>query len=234
MLLFAAAAVLGGYGAGYERIGGGVASEREARALIAQLTSDLSSARFHRDGVITSSATGWPLSRLGFLSLQPAQVQSDAGRIGDLCAVNYYIKDLSISGKCVRCLMRGFRESQDTFAALEADTVSSLFTERNQLDEPVALGVVAFDASPRSRGPSGQWIAWDGNDQIGPDALAVRLVLARRDLAAKLRMPADWDGAGTTGKLLGDPSAAACSPSLEVYETLIHFGNHENPHLSDP
>lgn len=234
ILLFAAAAVLGSYGTGYERIGGDVASEREARALITQLTADLSSARFHRAGVIGPSAGCWPVSRLGFLSLQPAQVQSEAGCIGDLCAVNYYIKDLPLGGKLVRCLMRGCRESQDTFTALEADAVGSLFTERTQLDEPVACGVVAFDVSPRSRAASGQWIAWVRNDRTGPDALEVRLVLARRDLAAKLKVAADWDGAGTTGNLLGEPSAVARNPALEVFETSIPFGNHDNPRLSVP
>lgn len=234
MLLLAAAAVLGGYGAGYERIGGDVASEREARAAITRLAADLSSARFHREGVNDTSATRWPLARLGFLSLQAAQAQSDAGRIGDLCAVSYYIKDLSISGTTVRCLMRGCRESQATFTALEADAVGSLFAERSPLDEPVAVGVVAFDASPRSRAAAGQWGGWVRNERTGPDAVAVRLVLARRDLAAKLRVPADWDGAGAAGYLLGEPSAAARNPDLEVYETLIHFGHHETPRLSVP
>ena len=234
VLLFAAAAVLGSYGAGYERIGGDVASEREARALITRLAADLSGARFHKDGVFDSSSACWPMSRLGFLCLQPAQAQSDAGHIGDLCAVHYYIKDLSVSGKSVRCLMRGCRESQATFKALEADALDSLFTESNQLDEPVAFGVVEFDARPRSRDPAGKWIAWTMNDRNGPEALEVCLVLARRDLAAKLRVPEDWDGTGTTARLLGEPSAAARNPNLEVYATLIHFGSHENPRRSAP
>jgi len=234
IMLFVAAALLGWYGARWERIGGDVASEREARALIAQLTADLSSARFHREGVIGPSSGCWPVSHLGFLSLQSAQVQSQAGCIGDLCAVNYYIKDLPLSGKIVRCLMRGCRDSQDTFTALEADAVGSLFTEHAQLDEPVAFGVVAFDVTPRSHDPSGQWIAWVSNDQIGPEALEVRLVLVRRELAAQLKASVDWDGTGTSGYLLGDPSAAARHPDLEVFDTLIHFGNHENPRPSIP
>ncbi len=150
-----------------------MATEREARALITRLTADLSTARFHKDGILEKSSATWPADRLGFLCLQPAQAQSDAGRIGDLCAVNYYIKDLSIGGKTVRCLMRGCRESKDTFKALEDDKVSSLFTERNQTDEPVAFGVVSFEARPKSRDPSGKWVDWARNDLTGPEALDV-------------------------------------------------------------
>jgi prepilin-type N-terminal cleavage/methylation domain-containing protein len=122
IILLAAASLLGSSGDGYERVGGGVATEREARALVTQLTSDLATARFHKDGVIEASTKSWPDDRLGFLSLQPVQAQSDNGRIGDLCAVHYYIDDITIGGKTVRCLMRGFRESVETFKALESGT----------------------------------------------------------------------------------------------------------------
>lgn len=229
IILLAAAAMLGSYGASCERVGGGVATEREARALITRLTSDLATARFHKDGILAKSSATWPADRLGFLSLQPAQAQSDAGRIGDLCAVNYYIKDLSIDGKTVRCLMRGCRESIDTFKALQDDKVSSLFMERNQTDELVVCGIVAFEARPMTRDPAGKWVDWARNDLTGPAALEVCLILARRDLAGKLKLPEDWDGAGTTARLLGNPSEAQNNSNLEVYSTLISFGNHENP-----
>ena len=234
VLLFAAAAVLGSYGAGYERIGGEVASEREARAAMTQLAADLSSARFHADGVWETPAVRWPLSRVGFFTLQPGQAQSVAGGIGDLCAVCYYASDLPFNGKTVRCLLRGCRESQDTFKALEAGEVDSLFAARSLHDEPVALGVVEFDAQPRSRDPAGRWIAWVENDSTGPEAIEIRLVLARRDLAGKLKLPEDWNGAGIAGKLLGEPAAAECNPGLDVYETLIRFGSHDNPQPSNP
>jgi prepilin-type N-terminal cleavage/methylation domain-containing protein len=229
IILLAAASMLGSAGDGYERVGGGVATEREARAVVTQLASDLSSATFHKDAVIEKSTTSWPADRLGFLSLQPAQAQSDKGRIGDLCAVNYYIKDLTISGRTVRCLMRGFRESKDTFKALGDNTVPTLFAGQANLDEPVAFGVVSFEARPRSRDASGKWIDWVKNDRTGPEALDTRLVLARRGLAGKLKQPADWDGAGSTGKLLGEPAEAGRNKDLEVYGTLIRFGNDENP-----
>jgi hypothetical protein len=57
----------------------------------------------------------------------------------------------------------------------------------------------------------------------------VCLILARRDLAGKLKLPEDWDGAGTAASLLGNPSEAQNNANLEVYSTLISFGNHENP-----
>ena len=226
VLLVVAATMLGSSGDGYERIGGNVASEREARALITQLAADLSTARFHKDAVIEKSTAAWPLDKLGFLSLQPAQAQSDAGRIGDLCAVNYYISDQTIGGKKIRCLMRGFRESNETFKALREDKVASLFEQKPALDEPVAFGVISFEVRPRSRDSGGQWIAWVKKDDTGPEAFDLKLVLARRDLSGKLKLPSDWDGAGSAAKLLGEPSKADRNKDLEVYETTLRFGNH--------
>lgn len=222
MILLAAASLLGSSGEGYERVGGSVATEREARALIAQLTSDLATARFYKDGVIETSTNSWPADRLGFLSLQPAQAQSEDGRIGDLCALHYYLQDLTIGGKTVRCLTRGFRESKETFGALQNANVSSLFDRRTPIDEPVAFGVVSFQVRPKSRDPQGKWIDWIVNDTKGPEALDVRLVLARRELAGRLKTATDWDG----GKL-GSPSDAERNSDLEVYGALIRFGNHE-------
>jgi prepilin-type N-terminal cleavage/methylation domain-containing protein len=225
VILLLAATMLGSSGDGYERIGGSVASESEARALISQLTSDLSTARFHQDGVIGKSTAAWPLDRIGFLSLQPAQAQTDVGRIGDLCAVNYYLKDLSVGGKTVRCLMRGFRESAATFKAITDDRIPTLFDARDNLDEPVAFGVVSFEARPKSRNASGKWEDWDKASGSIPGALDVRIVIARRDLAGRLRQPGDWD----SSVLLGEPAESGLNKDLEVYSTLIRFGNHENP-----
>lgn len=171
-----------------------------------------------------SSAT-WPVDRIGFLSLQPAQAQTEAGCIGDLCAVNYYIKDLTIGGKAVRCLMRGFRESRETFMAVRDDSVGSLFEERPNLDEPVAFGVVSFEARPKSRDAGGKWIDWVKSDTTGPEAFEVKLVVARRDLVGKLKLPADWDGTGSAGNLLGEASTADRNKHLELYETTLRFGN---------
>ena len=226
VLLIFAATMLGSSGDGYERIGGNVASEREARALITQLAADLSTARFHKDELIEKSTAAWPVDKLGFLSLQPAQAQSEAGRIGDVCAVHYYISDQTLGGKKVRCLMRGFRESNETFKSLREDKVVTLFAPQPASDEPVAFGVISFEARPRSRDSGGQWIDWVKNDEIGPEAFDLKLVLARRDLAGKLKLPADWDGADSAAKLLGEPSKADRNKDLEVYETTLRFGNH--------
>ena len=95
----------------------------------------------------------------------------------------------------------------------------SLFVERPKIDEPVAFGVVSFEARPKSRDESGEWIDWMKNDKKGPEALEVRLVIARRDLAARLKLPGDWDGGGTAGGLMGQPSDADRNRDLEVYET---------------
>lgn len=227
IILLAAAAMLGNSGEGYERVGGGVATEREARALMTQLAADLATARFHKDGIIEQSGNTWPADRLGFLSLQPAEAQSAAGRIGDLCAVSYYTEDLTTGGRTVRCLMRGFRESTDTFKALADNSVFPLFGKREGIDEPVAFGVVSFEARPKSRDDSGQWIDWVENDDTGPEALDVRLVIARRSLAGRLKLPADWDGAGAGEKMLGLPSEADRNKDLEIYATMIRFGNDE-------
>ncbi len=227
VILILAATMLGNSGDGYERIGGSVASEREARALISQLAADFSTARFHKDQTIEKKSSGaWRTDRLGFLSLQPARAQTEAGRIGDLCTVNYYVSDLPIGGKSVRCLMRGFRESGETFKALREKSLKPLFDPQTKLDEPIAFGVISFEARPVSRNPAGAWIDWEPNDATGPEALDVKLVLARRDLAAKLKLPADWDGTGVAGNFLGDPAKADRNKNLEIYRTQLRFGNH--------
>jgi hypothetical protein len=226
IILILAVTMLGSSGDGYESVGGSVASEREARALITQLASDLSTAEFHKDSVIEKSGESWPASRLGFLSLQPAAAQTVAGRIGDLCAVNYYIKDVLIGGKTVRCLMRGFRESNDTFQGVKAGLLGPLFEEQPKLDEPIAFGVVAFEARPRSRDASGQWIDWVVNDVTGPESIDIKLVIARRELTGKLKSTGDWNGTGSAGKLLGNPTQADRNKDLEIYAATLRFGNH--------
>ncbi len=216
MILLLAAAVLGSSGDGYERVSGGVATEREARALITRLASDLSGGRFHKDAVIEKSSAAWPVDRLGFLSLQPAQAQTDAGCIGDLCAVSYYVKDLTIGGKTVRCLLRGFRESGETFNTLRDGSIAPLFAGKAGLDEPVAFGVVSFEARPKSRDAGGKWVDWMKNDTTGPESLDVKLVLARRELAGKLKSPGDWAAAGGADR----------QRDLEIYAATLRFGNH--------
>ncbi len=205
----------------YERIGGGVAAEREGRAVLSQLRADLQSARFHPDQVIEKTATAWPQDRLGLLTLQAPAAQAPAAQIGDLCAVHYYLKDLLIAGRTTRCLMRGFRDSKDTFAALAKGEVATLFTPADR-DEPVAFGVLAFHARPQTRAPDGTWQDWVKSATLAPDALDFRLTIVRRELAGRLTTPAAWDGAGTGPQ-------AITKPNLEVYSTRIRFGNPAPP-----
>lgn len=226
-MLLVAASMLGNSGENYERVGGGVATEREARALMTQLATDLETGIFNKNGLMDQSTAAWPVDRLGFLSLQPAQAQSEDGRIGDLCAVNYYIKDLTMGGKTVRCLMRGFRESKDTFKSLADETVSSLFLPKTT-DEPIAFGVVSFEASPKSRNSSGQWIDWLKNDTTGPEAFDVKLVIARRSVSRALKTPSDWNGTATVENPLGQAAEAANNKNLVVYATSLRFGNDAN------
>ena len=226
IILVLAASMLGSSGDGYERVGGTVASEREARALVSQLSADFSTAQFHKDMKIDKSSASFPADGIGFLSLQPSEAQSTAGKIGDLCAVNYYVKDLQVGGKTLRCLMRGFRESKETFDGLLNDKVAPLFQAKPTIDEPVAFGVVSFEARPKSIDATGNRIDWVKNDVTGPDLFELRLVIARRNLVGKLKQAADWDGTGSAGKLLGTPANLDRNPNLEVYETTIRFGNH--------
>ncbi|MEO7097912.1 MAG: prepilin-type N-terminal cleavage/methylation domain-containing protein [Luteolibacter sp.] len=223
IVLLLAAHMLGASGDGYERVGGNVAAEREGRAAITQLSADLSTGNYNEDDVIAQSTVSWPKDKLGFLCLQPSQAQTNEGHIGDLCSVYYYIKDLTMGGKIVRCLMRGFHESRDTFNALRDDSIPSLFKERSDIDEPVAFGVISFSVHPRSRDTTGKWIDWVTSDAAGPEAFDIHLVIARRDLMGKLKTSADWDG---SGNLLGAPDKAGRNPNLEIYETTIRFGNH--------
>jgi len=221
IVLLLAASMLGTSGESYERVGANVASEREARALITQLSLDFSTSYFHRATLIQNDSSPWPKDQVGFLCLKPAAAQTEAKNIGDLCAVYYYIKDEMIAGKSVRCLMRGFRESSETFNALRDDKVADLFSP-STLDEPIAFGVISFSVLPEARDANGQSIPWVMNDFTGPSAFAIRLVLARRDLSAKLKTTADWDN---SPKLIGSPTEADRNPSLEIYETSIRFGN---------
>lgn len=224
LVLLLAASMLGASGDSYERIGGSVGADREARALITQLTSDLATGQFHKDQVSEPNSGSWGGDRLGILSLQPGMAQADEGRVGDLCAVNYYLKDLTVSGKTTRCLMRGFRSSNETFTAMRNGSLAPLFTESVANDEPVAFGVVLFEARPKSRDTVGKWMDWVKNDITGPEAYEVKLIVARRNLSQKLKKPADW-----TGSLLGSVSDADRNKDLERYSAIVRFGNHAKP-----
>lgn len=225
IVLLLAVTSLTSTGEGYSQSTNSVAAEREARAILTIAAEDLSKAVTGREMVFGEGGSGWRQDKLGFLCLQPADAQSPDERVGDLCAVVYYMQDLQIGRDLVRCLMRGFRDSEETFDALRADTVASLY-EPKPVDEPVAFGVLAFEVDPLLRQSGGNWSLWTraaDPEWDGPDAIRLRLVVARRELMGKLRNSGDWD----SSPLLGDPAEAENSSDLEVYEVVNAF-SHES------
>ena len=225
VVLLTAIAMLGRGGDEYERIGGNVGSGREARAVLTQLSEDL---RATSDALFENNTAVWPATRLGLFTLQSPEAQSAAGQLGDLCVVQYYLKDLTIGGKTVRCLMRGFRESKETFAALRSGQTATLLVP-GERDEPLAFGVISFEARPKSRDPGGAWVDCKPDAALPPEAVEVRIILARRELAAKLTSPAAWDGGGTTARLLGTAADAAGNRNLELITAIIRFGGRVEP-----
>ena len=211
---------------GYDRNTGNMAAEREARAALTQATEDLSKLVEGDELLIEEAGGGWRRDRLGFLCLQPEDAQSRDERVGDLCAVVYYVRDLEIGRDTVRCLVRGFRGSGEVFPAVKAGTVASLYQPQPQ-DEPIAFGVLSFESEGLVRG-AGDWRRWqprppDDPFGAGPDAVRLRLVVARREMLGKLREAGDWENP----PLLGPPAEAERSKHLEVYE-VIHPLAHES------
>lgn len=227
IILLLIAITLAASGDSYGRIKANVESEREGRTLVNQLVSDLANAQFHKHFMIQKSPNVWPTDHLGFLTLAPALAQSETGRVGDLCAVVYYIKDLTINGKTVRCVMRGFRESLETFKALENNDVSLIYQENLALDEPIALGIISFAARPKLRDTNGKWIDWAESTHTNPQAIDLRIVVARHTLARRLNTADDWNGVGAAGSLIGNATHAERNANLEVYSTMICLKSHE-------
>lgn len=214
IVLLAAAYLLGGTGDSYDRVGGSVAAEREARAAIGQIRADMQSGLHHPLAPFSSND-----DVLAFLSLQPAGAQSDDGRLGDVCAVSYRLADLEVGNRVVRVLMRGFRESAETFAALAAGDASGLSQPREMFDEPVAFGVLAFEVNPLVRDETGAWRTWSSATSDSPEAVDLRMVLARRETFGRLRTGGDWDSA------VSRAANAENESDLEIYETRIRFGH---------
>jgi hypothetical protein len=191
------------------------------------LTSDFSTACYHKDMQFTASTILWPTDQIGFLSLKSACSQTDTVHIGDLCSVNYYVKDLIINGKMVRCLMKGFSASHDTFDALKTKNPSSLFKENLSLDEPIAFGVLSFEARLRVKDDSGKWIEWEKNDMLDPQRVEIKLVIVRREMMGRLIQSQDWDGTSNVGIALGKATESGRNKNLEVYQAMLPFGNDE-------
>jgi prepilin-type N-terminal cleavage/methylation domain-containing protein len=225
IILTLAAALLGESADRYAQVEGNIAAGTEARAGMAQLGMDLSTATYHDNSVIEKTTVGWSLDHLGFFYLRSNAAQSEDRRIGDLCAVYYYVADQNIGGTTVRCLMRGVHDSDETFKSLRNGTATSIFTQNPLLDEPIAIGVVSFEVMPKTLDANDEWVDWAKTDASAPAALEIKLVLARRNLMGRLISPADWNGHGTAGKLLGEPQDADKNKLLEIYQSLIRYGN---------
>jgi prepilin-type N-terminal cleavage/methylation domain-containing protein len=205
----------------YGWVGGNIAVEREARAAMDQLTTDLATGQFHPQQVMTIDVAAWPKDRLGFLTQKTADAQTENLWLGDLCAVHYYLKDCQTNGQLVRCLMRGFRASSDSFKALYAADLAGLFIDKPE-DEPIAFGVISFSARPRKMELAGVWRDWVSDDLVSPEAFEIRLVLLRREFWGQLLTEADWD---RNPAVLGDPAVVLENPKLKLYEAKITFGN---------
>lgn len=223
VVLLVGVVALSSTGNEYGRSTDGVAAEREARAILTQVADDLGKAAGF-DLEIEASGDGWRRDELGFACLQPKDAQAEDEAIGDLCAVFYYIKDLQIGRETVRCLMRGFRGSEEVFGAIRSDNLDTLYSERTE-DEPVAFGVIAFGVDPLERRDDGELIDWkESEDTFSlPEVIRLKLVVARRELASKLRAGNDWD----SHPLIGDPVDAERNQLLEIYE-ITHPLGHAN------
>jgi hypothetical protein len=144
------------------------------------------------------------------------------------------VKDEKIGGKTVRCLMRGISESHQTFQALKKGSVADLFKEpatgdsaSTNTDEAVAFGVVLFEARPKIRNTDGSLSDWR-SPTTSPDVMAIRVILARRELMGKLTTPADWNGDSPLAiSQLGNLSDVIRNKNFQVYETTVRFGYHD-------
>ncbi|MFC7338499.1 type II secretion system protein J [Haloferula chungangensis] len=222
IVLLLGVAALSTTGNEYGRSTDGVAAEREARAILTLVAEDLSKAWGFLE--MDESSAAWRTDKLGFTCLQAADAQAVDEAVGDLCLVHYYVKDLEIGRETVRCLMRGFRSSDVVFDALRNDTVDQLYEERT-VDEPVAFGVISFEVDGLIRQSGGSWKVWDkkSDDPFAekPDAVRMKLVVARRELVGKLRTTADWD----SSPLIGRPADVDQSRTLEIYEMTHPIGH---------
>lgn len=193
-----------------------IRSEREARVAAQCLADDFSAAMSCVPPWFQNASAGQ--GRAGFFLLLAEEAQRKDARIGDLGAVNYRLADVKEGDRVVRCLLRGVRESPEAFAAM-ADRRPERCYEPQAADEPLARGVVAFEANPVQRDGDG-WKAW--NREGVPDAVEVLLVLARRESAARWTTPDDWDAA--VASLAGDDDLR-----VETHRFRCRYGNfHED------
>jgi len=216
MVLLIAATALGDAGEKCGRVKAGVGTRREFRLGLVEWNADLASAVSGMPAHIYARQEHEAGDRFGFFLLRPPSKQSEAGALGDLCAVIYYLKDLEAHGQAVRCLTRGLRESAEVYAAIKEGGEEKLFEPRDT-DEPVMFGVVTFRARAKIR-KAGEWKDWDKKEEEKPHAVDWRIEVARRDLEQRLETPAQWDA------LTGERKARDAK-QIEVQSGITVFGH---------
>jgi len=215
MVLLIAATALGDAGEKCGRVKAGVGVRREFRLGLEEWNRDFASA-----------VSGMPVrsylrqdheagDRIGFFLLRPSSGQSEAGALGDLCAVVYYLKDFEWHGQVTRCLTRGLRESAEVYEAMKDDGEDALFQPR-ETDEPVMFGVVIFEARPKIR-KAGEWEEWEVKESKKPQAIEWRIEVARRELEQRLETSEQWNA------LTGERKAREVK-QIEVQSGIITFG----------
>lgn len=213
-LLVLASAALGWLGEGYGRSAGGVRAGREARAAMDQWSRDLAHRVKDERWWWKPGSQRWRRDEVGMLALAPEDSQEESEWVGDVVAVSYRVRDISLGGRVVRCLVRGQTDSAGVFAALrDGGDFDDLF-QPGAAEEVVAFGVVKFQVEPLVWGPSGLQAATTVAEQERPDALRLELILVRPELMDAFATVEDWDGAAR----LGEPAEARESKHLEVYE----------------
>ncbi len=197
-------------------------ADAEARAIMQQLAIDLSGAEYHRACPLKLSLIDKENTRFGFLCLKPSSAQLVNEDMGDLCAVAYSIKDLSINGKSARCLMRGIRSSQVTFEALRQNQVDRLFIKGAMMDEPIGYNIISFVVRPMVCQADGKRSDWDKDQNEPPNTIEIQLTVADQQLSKQLKSPEEWDR--LLAKVSNDPSHFA---NLKTYHGSFEFGHHE-------
>ena len=216
MVLLIAAAALGDAGKKCGRVKGGIGVRREFRLGLEEWHADFAAAVSEMPTHSYVRQDHEAGDRFGFFLLRPSSKQSDAGALGDLCAVIYYLKDFEWHGQVTRCLTRGLRESAEVYAAIKQGDEETLFEPRDA-DEPVMFGVVTFEARPKIR-QAGEWKDWDEKEAKKPQAVEWRIEVARRDLEQRLETSAQWD------ELTGERKARDAK-QIEVQSGITPFGH---------
>jgi len=190
-----------------------LAWERELSRVVESLSGDLAAAQKHR----WHEGRGGDSGVAAWLTLMPLSGQRGEQAIGDLCAVSYGLRDVSVAGtqRVVRRLMRQQSDSETVHRALRENDEASLW-RLGRAAEPLADGVLVFELWPLLADGPASWQPWHPELQVMPDAVEMRLVLASRALQQRLHSAEDWNRAQT------NPERFSGVDVREI-QTLIHL-----------